>query len=68
MTTTDTSTCSNLQGSTPIVTPSTPDPTGTFASNVNLGTGGSGIQSTGWQTAGFTFETPPDGCSAESWR
>ena len=32
----------------------------TAVTNV-LGTQGSGIQSTGWQTAGFTFQTPPDG-------
>ncbi len=41
VTSTDASTCANLAGSTPIVTPSTPDPTGTFATNVDLGTGGS---------------------------
>ncbi len=31
----------NLWGSTPIVTPSTPDPAGTFSSNVTIGTSGS---------------------------
>jgi hypothetical protein len=44
VTTTDIGTCSNLQGSTPIVTPSTPDPAGTFATNVDLGTSGSGFE------------------------
>jgi hypothetical protein len=39
-----------LQGSTPIVTPSTPDPAGTFATNVDLGIGGSGSER-GFQSA-----------------
>jgi len=30
-----------LQGTTPIITPNTPDPAGAFAANVNLGNGGS---------------------------
>ena len=33
-----------LQGSVPIITPSTPDPGGTFSANVNLGINGSGIE------------------------
>ncbi len=33
-----------LQGTVPIVSPSTPDPAGTFSVNVNLGTGGAGIE------------------------
>ena len=39
--TTDTGDNGSLQGSTPIVNPSTPDPAGTFATNVDLGTSGS---------------------------
>ena len=44
VTTTDTGDNGSLQGSTPIVTPSTPDPAGTFATNVDLGTSGSGFE------------------------
>ena len=32
-----------LQGTTPLITPNTPDPEGTFSTNVNLGISGSGI-------------------------
>jgi len=44
VTSTDPATCAALSGSTPIVTPTTPDPTSTFASNVDLGTSGAGIE------------------------
>lgn len=44
VTTTDTSNCSSLVGSTPVVTPTTPDPAATFASNVAVGTSGSGSE------------------------
>jgi hypothetical protein len=33
-----------LQGTVPIITPNTPDPEGTFSTNVNLGINGSGIE------------------------
>jgi len=42
--TTDVSDNGQLQGSVPIITPSTPDPGGTFSANVNLGINGSGIE------------------------
>ena len=42
--TTDVGDMGQFQGSVPIITPSTPDPGGTFSANVNLGTGGSGIE------------------------
>ena len=45
-----------LQGSTPIVTPSTPDPAGTFATNVNLGVNGSGNEQ-GFQSAYLCYST-----------
>ena len=46
-----------LQGTTPIVTPNTPDPAGTFAANVNLGTGGSGFER-GFDAAYLALTTP----------
>lgn len=39
-----------LQGTVPIITPNTPDPAGTFATNVNLGTSGSASEA-GFQGA-----------------
>ena len=48
--TTDTGDNGALQGSTPIVTTSTADPAGTFATNVDLGTSGSGSER-GFQSA-----------------
>lgn len=42
--TTDIGDGGQLQGSVPIITPSTPDPGGTFSANVNLGINGSGIE------------------------
>ena len=33
-----------LQGTVPVITPNTPDPEGTFSTNVNLGIGGAGIE------------------------
>ena len=42
--TTDVGDVGQLQGSVPIITPSTPDPGGTFSANVNLGINGSGIE------------------------
>jgi hypothetical protein len=42
--TTDISDGGQLQGSVPVITPSTPDPGGTFSANVNLGTQGAGIE------------------------
>jgi len=44
VTTTDVGDNGSLEGTTPIVTPNTPDPAGTFAANVNLGVSGSGIE------------------------
>jgi len=44
VTTTDTGDNGQLEGTTRIITPNTPDPAGAFASNVNLGTSGSGIE------------------------
>ena len=41
VTTTDLADNGLLEGTTPIVTPNTPDPAGTFAANVNIGTNGS---------------------------
>jgi len=40
----DVSQCAQFRGSVPIITPSTPDPGGTFSANVNLGTGESGTE------------------------
>ncbi len=54
VTTTDTGDNGGLQGSTPVVTPSTPDPAGTFATNVDLGTSGSGSER-GFQSAYLCF-------------
>ena len=47
-----------LQGSTPIVTPSTPDPAGTFATNVDLGINGSGNEQ-GFQSAYLCWNSGP---------
>ncbi len=44
VTTTDVGDQGHLEGTTRIVTPNTPDPAGAFASNVNLGVSGSGIE------------------------
>ena len=44
VTTTDVGDAGQLEGTTRIVTPNTPDPAGAFASNVNLGTSGSGTE------------------------
>jgi hypothetical protein len=44
VTTTDTVDDGHLQGTVPIITPSSADPAGSFAFNVNLGTNGSAIE------------------------
>ena len=44
VTTTDVGDLGQLEGTTRIITPNTPDPAGAFAANVNLGTSGSGIE------------------------
>jgi len=43
-TTTDSGDNGSFVGATPIITPSTPDPAGTFGANVTLGTSGSGYE------------------------
>lgn len=66
VTTTDVGDNGLLEGTTPIVTPNTPDPAGTFAANVNLGVSGSGIEK-GFDGAYLALSSPnidPGGANA----
>lgn len=66
VTTTDVGDNGLLEGTTPIITPNTPDPAGTFAANVNLGTSGSGIEK-GFDGAYLALSSPnidPGGANA----
>ncbi len=50
-----------LQGTTHIITPNTPDPPGTFSTNVNLGIGGSASEQgfhSAWQALGSPMTDP----------
>ena len=46
-----------LWGTVPIITPNTPDPEGTFSTNVNLGINGSGIEQ-GFENARMALSSP----------
>ncbi len=66
VTTTDVGDNGGLEGTTPIITPNTPDPAGTFAANVNLGVSGSGIEK-GFDGAYLALSSPnidPGGANA----
>lgn len=60
VTTTDVGNGGSFTGSVPIITPSTPDPGGTFSAAVNLGTGGSGIEQ-GYHGAYLALENAVNG-------
>ena len=47
----------HLQGTVPVITPNTPDPEGTFSTNVNLGINGAGIEQ-GFHNAYLALSSP----------